>query len=82
MDISRYNVRVQTKSVYVSRSAKGAVKGYGSPEEVLTEERAPNVELYAERWENGLDIWTGEPLTDEGLADWQRRRNDGRNQLE
>ena len=83
MDTSRYSVGVMRKSVYVQGSTKGVVKGNGgSPTDVLTDERRPNVKIYAKRWEQGLDLWTGEPLTGEGLADWERRKGDRRNQLE
>ena len=80
MDTSRYSVGTQSKSVYVHGGAtKGIRRGTkGSPHDALTEERAPNVELYTERWEQGLDLWTGEPLEGAALTDWenqQKRRN-------
>ena len=83
MDTSHYSVGTQSKSVYVQG---GATKGInrdakGSPQDVLTEEKRPNVELYGERWEQGLDLWTGEPLEGEGLRDWKNQRRK-RNLLE
>ena len=76
MDTSRYSVGTQSKSVYIQGGAsKGIRRGAkGSPHDALTEERAPNVELYAERWEQGLDIWTGEPLEGGALTDWENQR--------
>ena len=75
MDTSRYSVGTQPKSVYVQGGTKGIRKGAkGSPHDALTEERAPNVELYTERWEQGLDIWTGEPLEGGALTDWENQR--------
>ena len=75
MDTSHYSVGTQSKSVYVQG---GATKGInrdakGSPQDSLTEEKRPNVELYGERWEQGLDLWTGEPLEGGGLADWEQQ---------
>ena len=83
MDMSRYSVGVQQKSTYV---VGGNLKGInrdakGSPLDQLAKEKAPNVELYGERWEQGLDIWTGEPLEGVGLQDWKNQRKK-RNQLE
>ena len=74
MDTSNYSVGVQSKSVYVQHSAKNVGVGKGSPGDALTKIRAPSVALYEERWENGLDIWTGEPLTGAGLMDWKKQR--------
>jgi len=76
MDTSRYSVGVQSKSVYVQGGAtKGIRRGAkGSPHDALTEERAPNVELYAKRWEKGEDIWSGEKLNGAGLKDWKGQR--------
>lgn len=31
-------------------------------------ERLANIELYRERWEQGLDLYTGEPLGPAGVA--------------
>ena len=83
MDMSRYSVGVQQKSTYV---VGGNLKGInrdakGSPLDQLAKEKAPNVKLYAERWEQGLDIWTGEPLEGAELSDWKNQRKK-RNQLE
>jgi len=83
MDTSQYSVGTQSKSVYIQG---GATKGInrdakGSPQDSLTEEKRPNVELYGERWEQGLDLWTGEPLEGEGLRDWKNQRRK-RNLLE
>ena len=83
MDMSQYSIGVQQKSTYV---VGGNLKGInrdakGSPHDHLAKEKAPNVELYSERWEQGLDLWTGEPLEGAGLKDWKNQRNK-RNQLE
>tara|TARA_R100001244_G_scaffold95444_1_gene71576 strand:- start:45 stop:296 length:252 start_codon:yes stop_codon:yes gene_type:complete len=83
MDMSRFSVGVQSKSVYVQG---GNLKGInrdvkGSPLDQLAKDKAPNVELYSERWEQGLDIWTGEPLEGSGLEDWKNQRKK-HNQLE
>ena len=83
MDTSHYSVGTQSKSEYVQG---GATKGInrdakGSPADHLTEEKRPNVELYGERWEQGLDLWTGEPLEGDGLRDWKNQRRK-RNLLE
>ena len=40
------------------------------PKENYDKEKAPLIELYAERYEKGLDIWTGEPLNNSELAQW------------
>ena len=74
MDTSNYHVGVQDKSTYVHGSAKGLDKGAGSSHDALAEERAPNVELYAKRWEKGEDIWSGEKLNGAGLKDWKGQR--------
>ena len=84
MDTSNYHVGVQPKSSYVQH---GGVRGIGKntgtdPKKAYTKDKIPTVELYAERWEQGLDIWTGEPLTGAGLRDWKAQRKKKRNQLE
>ena len=75
MDTSQYSVGTQSKAVYIQGGAsKGINRSVkGSPQEALAEEKRPNVELYGERWEQGLDIWTGEPLEDGGLRDWKNQ---------
>ena len=84
MDMSQYSVGVQSKSTYVQH---GGIRGIpsnkgGSPQEGYVKHKKPSVELYAERWEQGLDIWTGEPLTGAGLMDWEKQRKKRRNLLE
>jgi len=69
--MSNYHVGVRDKSTYVGGGIRGIEKGEGSSADAMTKEKAPNVELYAERWEQGRDIWTGEKLRGSGLADWQ-----------
>jgi hypothetical protein len=74
---------VRSKGEYVQG---GNLKGInrnakGSPADSLAEEKRPLVKLYGERWEQGLDLWTGEPLEGAGLADWKNQRKK-RNQLE
>ena len=83
MDASQFSIGVQSKSVYVQR---GGIRGIpsnkgGSPQEGYVKHKKPSVELYAERWEQGLDIWTGEPLEGGALKDWKNQRKK-RNQLE
>jgi len=75
MDTSQYSVRTQSKAVYIQGGAsKGINRSVkGSPQDALAEEKRPNVELYGERWEQGLDIWTGEPLEGGGLRDWKNQ---------
>jgi len=69
------NVRIQNKAIYIQGGTKGTNKdARGSADDVLSKERAPNVELYAERWEKGLNIWTGEPMTDMALIDWKSQK--------
>ena len=82
MDKAFHNIGVQDKSVYVQG---GNMKGInrdakGSPLDQLAKEKAPSVKLYGERWEQGLDIWTGEPLEGADLRDWKNQRS--RKQLE
>ena len=75
MDTSQYSVGTQEKYSYVQGPVKGLPRvNSGSAADTLTGERAPNVELYAERWEQGLDIWTGKPLEGIGLSDWENQR--------
>jgi len=83
MDMSFHSVRVQPKSSYVQGVG---IRGIGPntdirPKKEYHKSKEPLVELYAERWEQGLDIWTGEPLEGAGLADWKNQRKK-RNQLE
>ena len=33
-----------------------------------------NLEIYIDRWKNGLDLWTGNPLTGDGLRDWRSQK--------
>ena len=75
MDTSQYSVGTQSKAVYIQGGAsKGINRSVkGSPQDALAEEKRPNVELYGERWEQGLDIWTGEPLEGGGLRDWKNQ---------
>ena len=74
VDRSSHNVVAQSKSVYVEHSNKGVVKGSVDPNAAYVKNKNPNVELYAERWEKGLDIWTGKALTGAGLADWKGQK--------
>ena len=75
MDTSQYSVGTQSKAVYIQGGAsKGINRSVkGSPQDALAEEKRPNVELYGERWEQGLDLWTGEPLEGAGLRDWKNQ---------
>ena len=84
MDASFHSIGVQPKSTYIGKGTpRGVGGGKGAdPQKAFIESKRPNVELYAERWEQGLDIWTGEPLEGGALKDWQRQRKDKRNQLE
>ena len=83
MDASFHSIGVQSKSVYVQGVG---IRGIGpktdtDPKKEYVKSKNPNVELYAERWEQGLDIWTGEPLEGGALAEWKNQRKK-RNQLE
>ena len=84
MDMSQYSIGVRPKSSYVQA---GGIRGLGpktaaaDPKKEYHKSKAPLVERDAERWENGLDIWTGEPLEGAGLQDWKNQRKK-RNQLE
>ena len=84
MDASFHSIGVQPKSTYIGKGTpRGVGGGKGAdPQKAFIESKRPNVELYAERWEQGLDIWTGEPLTGAGLMDWQKQRKKRRNLLE
>ena len=83
MDTSHYSVGVQSKSTYIQGVGIRGIgpKTDGDPKEEYRQSKDPNVELYAEHWEQGLDLWTGEPLTGAGLTDWKNQRKK-RNQLE
>ena len=75
-DKAFFSVGVQSKSSYV----QGGIRGIGpttsiDPKKEYHKTKAPIVELYAERWEQGLDIWTGKPLEGEDLKDWQNQRS-------
>ena len=78
------SIGVRPKSTYVqSGEIRGIPAGNGgTPNEGYSKHKNPNVKIYAERWEQGLDIWTGEPLTGAGLMDWQKQRKKRRNLLE
>ncbi len=84
MDNSFHSIGVRPKSSYVQA---GGIRGLGpktaaaDPKKEYVKSKSPNVELYAERWEQGLDIWTGEPLEGGALAEWKNQRKK-RNQLE
>ena len=80
MNTSQHSVGTQSKSVYVQGlGIRGipASKG-GTPGQGYSKYKNPSVEVYAERWEQGLDIWTGEPLEGSGLTDWKNQRKDKR----
>ena len=77
MDNSFHSIGVRPKSTYVQA---GGIRGIGpntstDPKKEYVKTKNPNVELYAERWEQGLDIWTGEPLEGRDLRDWQNQRS-------
>jgi len=77
MDNSFHSIGVRPKSSYVQA---GGIRGIGpntatDPKKEYVKTKNPNVELYAERWEQGLDIWTGEPLEGADLADWNNQRS-------
>jgi len=74
MDTSQHSVGVQDKSTYVGSGLRGIEKGEGTSSDALAKERAPNVELYAKRWDRGQDIWTGEKLKGTGLDDWKEQQ--------
>ena len=67
---------VRSKVEYVQGGASRGINrdAKGSPADDLTKERAPRVDMYQERWEQGLDLWTGEPLEGAGLSDWKNQR--------
>ena len=83
MDTSQYSVGPHSNAVYIQGGASKGINRStkGSPQDALAEEKRPNVELYGERWEQGLDLWTGEPLEGDGLRDWKNQRRK-RNLLE
>lgn len=77
MDNSFHSIGVRPKSSYVQA---GGIRGIGpmtsiDPKKEYVKTKSPNVELYAKRWEQGLDIWTGEPLEGADLADWNNQRS-------
>ena len=77
------SIGVRPKSTYVEH---GGIRGIpankgGTPNQGYSKYKNPSVEVYAERWEQGLDIWTGEPLEGDGLEDWKNQRK-RRNKLE
>jgi hypothetical protein len=77
------SIGVRPKSTYVEH---GGIRGIptnkgGTPGQGYSKYKNPSVEIYAERWEQGLDIWTGEPLEGDGLEDWKNQRK-RRNKLE
>jgi hypothetical protein len=77
MDASFHSIGVQPKSSYVQH---GGIRGIPDgnkkdPNKEYVKAKNPSVELYAERWEQGLDIWTGEPLEGADLADWNNQRS-------
>ena len=83
MDASFHSIGVRPKSTYIQGVG---IRGIGpktdvQPEQEYRDAKNPSVDLYAERWEQGLDIWTGEPLEGAGLQDWKSQRKK-RNQLE
>ena len=76
MNKDYFNVGVRPKSAYV----QGVVRGIGPLTKIqankeYTKSKNPNVELYSERWEQGLDIWTGKPLEGSDLRDWDNQRS-------
>ncbi len=83
-DFDYKSFAVQSKDQYVQGGAGRGINRDAkcSPHEDLTKIRAPQVDIYQERWEQGLDLWTGEPLTGEGLRDWEKQQRKTRNRLE
>jgi|TARA_R110002051_G_scaffold103779_1_gene176234 hypothetical protein len=76
MNRDYFNVGVRPKSAYV----QGVVRGIGpltktQANKEYIKSKNPAVELYAERWEQGLDIWTGKPLEGSDLRDWDNQRS-------
>jgi hypothetical protein len=76
MNRDYFNLGVRPKSAYV----QGPVRGIGARTNIQANKeymksKNPAVELYAERWEQGLDIWTGKPLEGEDLKDWNNQRS-------
>ena len=76
MDASQFSIGVQQKSTYVER---GGIRGIpankgGTPGQGYAKHKDSTVELYAERREQGLDIWTGEPLEGAALKDWEAQQ--------
>ena len=74
-DLDYKSFATRSKAEYVQggagRGINRDVKGSGESE--LSKAKAPRVEMYRERWEQGLDLWTGEPLEGGGLADWEQQ---------
>tara|TARA_R110002051_G_scaffold90021_2_gene158613 strand:+ start:256 stop:501 length:246 start_codon:yes stop_codon:yes gene_type:complete len=76
MNKDYFNVGVRPKYSYI----QGVVRGIGARTNLQVNKeyiksKNPAVELYAERWEKGLDIWTGKPLEGEDLKDWNNQRS-------
>ncbi len=76
-DFDYKSFAVRSKDEYIQGGGpRGSINrdAKGSPHDDLTKERAPRVDMYQERWEQGLDLWTGEPLEEDGLRDWKNQR--------
>ena len=75
-DFDYKSFATRSKAEYVQGGASRGINrdAKGSPHDDLTKERAPRVDMYQERWEQGLDLWTGEPLEGAGLSDWKNQR--------
>lgn len=83
MDVSFRSIGVQPKSSYVQHGGiRGIPDASEDPNKEYIKAKNPTVELYAERWAQGLNIWTGKPLEGDALADWeqQQKRERGYNQ--
>ena len=56
-----------------NEKARGDSQGEKRPEYSKTKEKL--IDLYEQRWEEGLDIWTGKPLDGAGLQDWENQND-------
>ena len=76
MDTSFHvHIGVQSKYTYIQGPVKKKNKDEQEDSSVNTlSPMEINLEIYVDRWKNGLDLWTGKPLTGDGLRDWKNQK--------